>query len=115
MPYSIFPLIYLNNEIGEKSLFPRTQKDCIFFLRVRLGWGHGQGRVGGWESQRVRGGESGWKFTRTEGLHGVHKQTDKRTDRQARVGVGVGGVKEECERERREEGEGETVCFVMSK
>lgn len=42
-PYSTVSqtFFFWNNEIGEKSLFPRTQKDCKFFWQseVRLGWG----------------------------------------------------------------------------
>lgn len=38
----------LNNEIGEKSLFPRTQKGCHFFFfdKVRSGVWMGVGEVG---------------------------------------------------------------------
>lgn len=39
-------LLFLNNEIGAKSLFPRTQKIVNFFDRVRIGV---QGKSGRWE------------------------------------------------------------------
>ncbi len=75
--YSIFFYTYLNNEIGEKSLFPRTQKDCIFsFLTGEEGK---QGRI-----------EEGGFFTSF-----TNRQTDgdRETDRRSKSWEG-GGVQD---------------------
>lgn len=81
----------------ERNLFFRGHRKIVFFFnRGEVGWGCGQGEGGG---------ESGWNFTRVSARC-------SQTDKQGQIDRQVGGVKEECER--REEEEGETVCFVMS-
>lgn len=71
----------LNNEIGEKSLFPRTQKDCIFFIGVRSG-----GRLygGRGEGGRIRGSREVSVVVYKDGGFARRSQEDGRTgtDRQ---------------------------------
>lgn len=74
--YSIFFCTYLNNEIRAKSLFPRTQKDCIFsFLNRGRG---GTGRI-----------EEGGFFTSF-----TNRQTDgdRETDRRSKSREGGGSA-----------------------
>ncbi len=83
---------YLNNEIGEKSLFPRTQKDCIFYFLT------------GEEGKQGRIEEDGFFTSFTNRQTDGDRETDRRSKSWEGGGVqdkrGRRGGARERERER---------------